>query len=98
MVRRPNTKKKQSSKQVGMDNASHDINKPKIQTSIQGMENNFHEVNQYHAFQTKQMFLTDPVTIDTIAHSNNNEAYILDKKMIDNEWCVTEHKTMPKQL
>ena len=37
MVRRPNRTNKQSSKQVGMDNASHDINKPKIQTSIQGM-------------------------------------------------------------
>ena len=98
MVRRPNKTNKQTSKQVSMENASHDINKPKIQTSIKGMENNFHDVNQYHSFVTKLMFLTDQVTIDTTANSNNNEANNIDNKMIDKEWCATEHGTMPKQL
>ena len=52
MVRRPYKKKKQTTVK-GLENQQT------IQTSIIGMENNFHDINAYHSFQTKFMFLNE---------------------------------------
>ena len=61
------------------------------------MENNFHDINEYHSFVTKQMFLSEPETTMSIS-SEQNESYLIKSKMSDKEWCVEEHETMPKEL
>ena len=50
-------------------------NSSKIETSNIGMEHNFHEINAYHSFDTKFMFLTDDVTNDIITKSNKNDDF-----------------------
>ena len=72
-------------------------NKKILQTSVRALENNFHHAKEYHSFETKKMFLTENESNDTIK-SNLNEAYTIKKKMTDNNWCVTEHESMPKRV
>lgn len=85
MVRRPNKPKNPTLQ-------------PQIQTSIKGMEINFHDNNAYHCFETKLMFLNEQQNNDTIVQSNNNNAYTVEYKMRDNEWCDINNEIMPKQL
>ena len=58
--------------------------KKNLITSVVGMENDFHDINEYHSFVTKQMFLSEPETTMSIS-SEQNESYLIKSKMSDKE-------------